>query len=124
MAYCEHTDIVNATGTVLTQSVIEAIIAQSDREIDGLLAQHSLSGSATGLIKAASIEFSIAGVYTRQRMDGKAPNSLSLDGGLTISTNVDAAIAHHRSVGLKYISDYITYQTRNSADAWIAVTNG
>jgi len=124
MAYCEYTDITNLTGTTLSQSIIEAVIAQADREIDGILAPHGLSGSSTGLIKSASIELSIAGIYTRQRMDGKAPNSLTLDGGLSISTNVDAAIEHHRSVGLKYIQDYISYVKRNNEDTWIVVTNG
>lgn len=123
MAYCAYTDIQNLTGTTLSQSIIEAVIAQADREIDGILAKHDLSGSSTGLIKAASIEFSISGIITRHRMDGTMPGSITM-GGLTMTDNLDAAISYHRQLGLKYVQDYIDDSDTRSDDSWIAVTNG
>lgn len=124
MAYCEYTDIQYMTGTTLSQTIIEAIIAQSDREIDGILSKVDLSGSATGLIKAASIELSIAGIITRHRMDGTMPSSIAI-GGLTMSDNLDASINYHRELGLKYVQDFIDVSTTSSAaDNWVYIVNG
>lgn len=123
MAFCEYTDIQNLTGTTLSQSIIEAIIAQSDREITGILAKVGLSGSATGLVKSASIELSIAGIITRHRMDGTMPSTITL-GGLTMSDNLDAAINYHRQVGLRYVQDFIDANSGStSADNWVYVVN-
>jgi hypothetical protein len=124
MAYCTYTELAQLTGTALSQSILEAIIAQSDREIDGILAKNNLSGSATGLIKAASLEFSIAGVITRHRMDGTMPSSITL-GGLTMSDNLDAQISQHRSNGQMYVQSFIDDTTSgNSIDRWVVITNG
>ena len=123
MAYCAYTDIQNLTGTTLSQSIIEAIIDQSDREIDGILSKADLSGSATGLIKAVSIELSIAGIITRHRMDGTMPSSITL-GGLTMADNLDAAVNYHRQIALKYVQDYIdASSTAYAADNWVYVVN-
>lgn len=123
MAYCAYTDIQNTTGTTLSQTIIEAVIAQADREIDGLLSKAGLSGGGTGLIKAASIEFSIAGIITRHRMDGTMPSSITL-GGLSMSDNLDALISLHRANGMRFVQDYIDSNMTDSDEYYIAVSNG
>jgi hypothetical protein len=63
MAYCTYTELANITGSDLGQTILEAIIAQGDREIDAYLNQYGVTGSATGAVKAASLKFGQAGVY-------------------------------------------------------------
>jgi hypothetical protein len=123
MAYCTYTELTQLTGSALSQSVLEAIIAQADREIDGILVKENLSGSATGLIKAASLELSIAGVITRHRMDGTMPSSITL-GGLTMADNLDAQISQHRSNGLMYVQNYIDENSSYKDESWVFITNG
>lgn len=123
MAYCTYTELTALTGTTLSQTIQEAIIAQADREIDGILAKEDVSGVASGLIKSASLELSIAGVITRHRMDGTMPSSLT-EGGFTMSDSLDAAISQHRTLAYKMIQDYIDENKSNAEDSWIAITNG
>lgn len=98
MSYCLYTELANLTGSSLAQAVLEAIIAQSDREIDAKLRRAGITGANTDDLKAVSLEYSIAGVFTRYRLDGTKPASLSM-GGLSMSDNIDSAIAEHRSTG-------------------------
>lgn len=110
MAYCTYTEIQNLTGSVLSQTILEAIIAEADREIDGRLALFNLTGSG-GLIKSASIHLSIAGLFTRYRLDGTKPGSLNI-GGLSMSDNIDQAIEYHTKRGNDLISQFIAETSR------------
>ena len=98
MAYSLHTELANLTGSALSQTILEAIIAQSDREIDAKLRRAGITGANPADLKAVSLEYSIAGVFTRYRLDGTKPASLSL-GGLSMSDNIDSAIDEHRKAG-------------------------
>lgn len=123
MAYCIYTEIIALTGTELSQSDIEAIIAEADREIDAVLAYNGLGSADTnGGIKSASIKLSIAGVITRGRLDGTKPSNLVL-GDMTISDNRDAAIAQLREAAMKTVAQYVKLQKASNVDNWICLTN-
>lgn len=106
MAYSTHTELVSLTGSALTQTELEAIIAQADREIDAVLRIAGISGATSGDLKAASLEYAIAGVFTRYRLDGTKPASLSV-GGLSMSDNIDSAIDEHRKKGDEILNGII-----------------
>jgi len=98
MAYSTHTELAALTGSALAQAVLEAIIAQSDREIDAKLRRAGITGADSADLKAVSLEYSIAGLLTRYRMDGTKPASLNI-GAFAMSDNIDAAIDEHRKNG-------------------------
>ncbi len=98
MAYCAYTDVQNLTGSALSQAILEAIIDQADRTIDAKLRIAGITGANPADLKAASLEYSIAGLLTRYRLDGTKPASLSV-GGLSMSDNIDSAIDEHLKKG-------------------------
>lgn len=120
MAYSLYTELANLTGSSLAQAVLEAIIAQSDRAIDAKLRIAGISGGNTNDLKAASLEYSIAGVLTRYRLDGTKPASLSM-GGLSMSDNIDAAIDEHIRKGDEIVDGII--RNRRSYRQLIRVVN-
>lgn len=78
MAYCTYTEVSNLTGTSLSQTVLEAIISQSDYEIDALLAESGVSGDSSNTLKSASLKLSIAGVLLREKMDGTSSSVVKI----------------------------------------------
>lgn len=98
MAYSLYTELAALTGSALAQATLEAIIAQSDRAIDAKLRRAGITGANTTDLKAVSLEYSIAGLLTRYRLDGTKPASLSM-GGFSMSDNIDSAIDEHMKTG-------------------------
>lgn len=86
------------TGTTMSDSDLEAIIAQADRTIDAQLRKAGITNANSEDLKMVSLEYAIAGLFTRYRLDGTKPASLSL-GDLSMSDSIDAAIAAHLDKG-------------------------
>lgn len=112
MSYCSTAELVNLTGSTASATILQEVIDEADRQIDARLALAGLTGSG-GAIKSASMHLSIAGLLTRMRMDGEKPGSLSIP-GLSMSDNIDAAIAEHRSSADQMLAVFIAYQTRGN----------
>jgi hypothetical protein len=107
VSYCAYTDIQNVTGSALSQTILEAIIAQADREINARLYEAGLTPpSSDTLLMAASVDLSVAGVMTRHRMDGTQPSSKSV-GEASESDTLDGAIAKLRESADRAVSAYI-----------------
>lgn len=123
MAYCTEAEIIALVGTDTSASTITEIIAQADREIDARLAIVGLSGDGGNACKGASINFAVAGVLTRRRMDGSKPGSLNL-GGMSMSDNIDVAIATYRNTGLALLDSYISSNADSSTKTYIVKVNG
>jgi hypothetical protein len=117
---CTYTELANLTGSTLSQTVLEAIINQAEREVDSFLAPYGLSGSTA--VKGATLHLSIAGLFTRYRLDGQKPGSLTL-GDYTTTDNIDAAIATHRNEGNRLLNLYATKNTTNLERSWVVVVN-
>lgn len=98
MAYSTATELKALTGATLADADLEAIIDQADRTIDAKLRIAGITGANPADLKAASLEYSIAGLLTRYRLDGTKPASLSV-GGLSMSDNIDSAIDEHLKKG-------------------------
>ncbi|HOO04737.1 MAG TPA: hypothetical protein PLJ11_08460 [Methanomassiliicoccales archaeon] len=106
MAYSTTTELKNLTGTVLTDQILSDIIAQADRTIDAKLRKAGITSANSDDLKMVSLEYAIAGLFTRYRLDGTKPSSLSL-GDLSMSDTIDAAIARHLDNGDKLLNDII-----------------
>ena len=109
MAYCAYTDVQSLTGSALSQAILEAIIDQADRTIDAKLRIAGITGANPADLKAASLEYSIAGLLTRYRMDGTKPASLSV-GGLSMSSYSWENTRHNglTSGAYDFINDLLT----------------
>jgi hypothetical protein len=111
MAYSTNAELTLLTGTALSTTIQDAIIAQADREIDARLYEAGLTPPGSdAMLKAASLDLSIAGVMTRARMDGTQPGSLSV-GEMTSSDNIDAAIAELKAKASVIIDAYVRKAT-------------
>jgi hypothetical protein len=91
MAYCLYTDVQLETGTSLgtiTTDEITSRILQSDKEIAGRLKREGLTAPtvATDDLKTASIHLTVAWAKRRQAHELSRPNSLSIGGDLSFST--------------------------------------
>lgn len=108
MAYSTNAELTALTGTALSTTIQDAIIAQADREIDAMLYEAGLTPPASDtMLKGASLDMSIAGVMTRHRMDGTQPSSLTV-GGVSSSDNIDAAIRELRAKAVGSVNAYIS----------------
>ncbi len=120
MSYCTVEDLVAATGSAYDAVTLQALIDRADRQIDARLAVHGLSGSG-GIITEASLSLSISMLLTRMRIDGTKPSSLSI-GGLSMSDNIDGAIAALEAKAAQLIESYVAQQLeRKRRRAWVRI---
>lgn len=115
MAYCTNVELTALTGTELSTTIQDAIIAEADRQIDARLALYGVSGSGN-VCKSASLQLSTAGVLRRHQMDGTQPNSLNL-GGVSLSVDVESAIRSCEEKAFTLIDDFIKNSLK--ARAWM-----
>ena len=106
-SYIAYTDVEYATGSALGQTILEAQIDRAEAWLAGQLAKHNATADTTnGILQEAVMERTIAFVYTREQMDGTRPGSQTLDGTLTQTSNIPAAIAHHIKQAEQLVKDY------------------
>jgi hypothetical protein len=106
--YCAYTDLQYLTGSTLSQTILEAIITQAESKLDGMFKQANVTGVAgNATCQAAALELSIAGLLTRGRMDGTKPASIHM-GDLSMSDDIDAAIAYHMGEAKRLVELYVT----------------
>jgi hypothetical protein len=111
MTYCTTTELQRLTGSELAEEVLEGIIDQADREIKAAIYQAGLvPPAANDALKAASLNLSIIGTYTRQRMDGTHPSTLTV-GDKSVSDDIDAAIEGLRAKASALVAAYIANPT-------------
>ena len=106
MAYSAATELKALTGATLADSDLEAIIAQADRSIDAQLRRAGIRNANSTDLKMVSLEYAIAGLFTRYRLDGTKPANLSL-GEMSMSDSIDSAIAAHQDKGDAILTDII-----------------
>jgi len=107
MSFCTITEIVNLTGTNLSSTILQEIIDQSDRTIKACLNKKGISvPSSDDILKAASINLSLIGVWRRTQQDGSLPESLSL-GDISLGNNVEEIVKKFRDEALELIKSYI-----------------
>ncbi len=108
MSYCTVEELRVATGTNYPDEDLQAMIAMGDREIDATLQAAGVYGSGPAL-NAASLNLAISKLLTRMRMDGTKTASTSLDGTISLSDDMDKAIAAYEERAWAMVDRYISY---------------
>jgi len=106
MAYLTYTELVDHTGTKLSQTTLEGIISVADYEINSMLRASGISGGNSGDLKAASLKLSEIGVIRRHRMDGTMPRRMKI-GGIEVEDDPDRAITDLRDEAHRIIREII-----------------
>lgn len=107
MSYCTYADIVARSGTELAQSIVEALIADADRNIRARLKQHGIAAPAEAdELTTASIALTMSRLVTRLRMDGTRPSSVTI-GGISQSDSNDNIVQQHEREADSAIAAFI-----------------
>lgn len=126
MTYATNLELRKLTGTALADSILTEILNQADRHINAKLYAMGLSPSyGSDSLKGAALDLGQAGVLMRHRMDGTAPDSLTV-GDLTMSTNIDEAIRYLTDRADKTVDAYADYTLtlESSRAKWVYKVNG
>jgi hypothetical protein len=107
MSNCTTAELVYATGSKYATADLQALIDRADRQIQAKLNAARVTGSGDA-IKEASLSLSTSMLLTRMRMDGTKPASLNL-GTLSMSDNIDTAIAALEKRAWELVEDHIAY---------------
>ena len=92
MPYCSSNELILETGSSLSISILEGIIAAADRKIKTRILLASLTPPVSDdSLKTASIELSKAGIITYNRMIGTQAKSTKV-GDITIQDDLDTVI--------------------------------
>jgi hypothetical protein len=105
----DTTNFTYYTGTGLSSTIQQAILDEADRRITAYLTPYGLTASGD-ICKSAELECATAQLFTRYRLDGSKPSSLSM-GGFSSSDNVDQAIASHKKTAKNLLDAYVQSQT-------------
>lgn len=132
MAYCTNADLIALTGTEIDTSNLDAIIAQSDRDINARISAASITPPATPVdsLKAASLNLSQAGIVTFNRMKTELTRRTQTKGvkfgDVTITDDPDKAIAALTEKAWLSVDAYISEQLATAAataKTWVRKVN-
>jgi hypothetical protein len=107
MAFCTYTELANLTGSVRTQTVLEAIISEADRQLTAYLKARGVTASACDESKSASLSLSQAGLLRLGLQEGSFQAS---SGDFTSSVNVTDACKALETRAFAILDDYISRQ--------------
>ena len=118
MSYCSPGELKNLTGSSLSDTILQEIIDQSDRQINGRLLMMNISPpAANDTLKAASLDLSIVSVLSHPDSDQVA-SSVKL-GDITIKradlVNVMTAMS---TQAWQSVNDYIMRHGINDASRY------
>jgi hypothetical protein len=102
--YTTYAEVLALSGTALPQATVESMIAAADRDVNTYCAAQGVSVDATNsAIVSASINYTMAYILTRGRMDGTREVT-SLD--YTDKTPIDNAIKTYRDTADELLQRY------------------
>ena len=107
MSYCNTEELANLTGSSLSVMVLQEIIDQVDRQIQGRLLMMDVSApTSDDTLKAASLDLAKIGVYTHPDSD-QVSSSVRL-GDITIKrVDLETVIADLSKQAWQSVDDYI-----------------
>lgn len=118
MSYCTNAELTLLTGTGLSTTIQDAIIAEADREINARLALAEISAPGSDdKLKSASLNLSIVGVLTRMRLDGSKPASIRI-GDISASDDIDTAISELQKKAWAAVDSYILTHGTYDRSKW------
>lgn len=107
MSYCSYAEILARSGTTLPMETIEGMISDANEEINARLEAVGIASDESDKgLRSAAKELVLAMLFTRRRLDGSQPASVST-GSFSRSDSVDQAIAAHNAKADSLITAYI-----------------
>lgn len=107
MAYCSNAELVLETGSSLSTSILDSIIAAADRKIKTRILVAGLTPpTSNDTLKTASIELSKAGIIAYNRMTGTQAKSMKV-GEITVQDDLDTMIAALTGAAYQDVDGYI-----------------
>lgn len=109
MSYCNNQDVIDITGSSLSTTIIDRIIAGSDRLINRYLIQGGLTANPSPTpddLMDASIYLSAATVLNRHMVDGTLPAEFTAE---RLKEKIDAptVIKNYNAIAMQAIELYI-----------------
>lgn len=121
MAYCTNAELTLITGTTLSTSIQDAIIAHSDRRIKIRIKTASLIPPASDDdLKTASLELSYAWIIRWNQTNGVQTKSVKV-GDITIQDDPEAAIALLTDSAWESVDGYIAQKSTVSPIPGMAI---
>jgi hypothetical protein len=117
MSYCSATELQSLTGTDRTDTELQAIIDQADREINLWLKARGVTGSACDELKTVSILLSKVGLQELGQPDG----SFEASAGDFYTGNPSRDVAYLRKTAYGLLNDYLATQTTRSTPSFTYV---
>ena len=119
MSYCSNQDVTDITGSSLSTTIIDRIIAGSDRLINRHLVQGGLTANPSPTpddLMDASIHLSAATVLNRHMVDGTLPAEFTAE---RLKEKIDAStvIKNYNAIAMQAIEIYI----QNNSDSDLAI---
>ena len=115
MSHCSRTELVNLTGSSLNDAVLQDIIDQADRQINGRLLMMNVSvPSSDDTLKAASLNLAKIGVLTHPDSD-QVSSSVKL-GDITIKRiELGTVLSDLSTQAWQSVDDYVLRHGQNGA---------
>lgn len=106
-AYCTANEVINLTGTTLSDAILAEIIGQASNEINNRLAVDGITVASTDAVLAAICRNkSIAGVMRRMIADGTRMGAVTVD-GITTGDNPNTMIREVEAKAEKMLDYYV-----------------
>jgi len=107
VSFCSPTDLINLTGSVRSNTILQAIIDEADRQVTAYLKARGVGVSACDETKSASLLFSQVGLLRFGLQEGSLEAS---SGDFTSSLNVTTAAKAMETRAFAILDDYIARQ--------------
>lgn len=118
MSYCSNQDVIDITGSSLSTTIIDRIIAGSDRLINRHLIQGGLTANPSPTpddLMDASIHLSAATVLNRHMIDGTLPAEYKAE-NMSEKTDAKTVIKNYNAIAREAIDFYIQNNTDTDSD--------
>ena len=107
MSFCTTTELVNITGSLRSNTILQAIIDEADRQVTSYLKARGVGAVSVDETKSASLALSQAGLLLFGLQEGSLEAS---SGDFSSNVNVAGAVKALETRAFSILDDYISRQ--------------